>query len=170
MEVTSKFRNGSNARLTKALFQEFAGEDKSRILYTLKPEDTNYPSIYRLYIFEDDLTEYTFANKYFENWEHWEMVAQSPWFKPFIARWRKELRLKLESLAMTHIVAEMKDGSSKNKYSAAKTVLDQINKQKPQRGRPSKEEVQGELIRQTHAERTLQDDLKRVMNNGGVDT
>lgn len=144
------------------MFQEFAGEDKSHILYNLKAEDTDHPSLYLLYIAEDDITEYTFANTYFENWEHWDMVSQSSWFKPFVLRWRKELRLKLESIAMKNIVAEMKDRNSKNKYSAAKTVLDQINKSKPTRGRPSKEEVQGELIRQTHAERELIEDLKRV--------
>lgn len=90
------------------------------------------------------------------------MIANASWFKPFIQRWRRELKLKLESLAMQNIIAEMRDKSSKNKYSASKTVIDQINKQKPLRGRPSKEEVTGELKRQTHAERQLLEDLKRV--------
>lgn len=64
---------------------------------------------------------------------------------------------------MKNIVAEMKDKTSKNKYQASKVVIDQINKTRPVRGRPSKEEVSGELKRQTHAERELQKDLQRVM-------
>ena len=162
-----KFRNGSNARYTKSLFQELTN-DPEAVLYTLKSEDTEVPSLYKLYIAEDDVTEYTFANKYFENWEHWDMIASASWFKEYVSRWRKELKLKLESLALQNIIKEMRDPNSKNKYAASKTVLDQINKNKPLRGRPTKEEVKGELKRQTFAERQLAEDMKRI--SGDADT
>lgn len=158
----SKFRNASNTRYTKSLFQELATE-KDQILYSLKAEDAEFPSLYKLYISEEDLTEYTFANKYFENWEHWELISESLWFKPFLAKWRAELRLKLESQSLIAILEEAKDRKSKNRFAANRIILEKIQKATPRRGRPSKEEVQGELKRQTHIERELQEDMKRIM-------
>lgn len=157
------FRNASNTRYTKSLFEELCGADKSTALYSLKTEDGQFPSLYLKYIAEDDLTEYTFANKYFENWDHWEVISNTEWLKPFLVKWRKELKLKIESVALKNIVDEARNKNSRNKFTASKTILDRLAKDKPVRGRPSKDEVSRELKRQTFAERELAADLKRVL-------
>src|SRR3990167_1337022 len=92
------FKNASGARLTQALFYEETGADKSSVIYTLKDQDhEGFPSLYRLYIEMEDILEYEFANKYLDNWSHWEWLTQAGWFKPYVLRWRKELELKIRS-------------------------------------------------------------------------
>lgn len=157
---SSKFRNERNVRYTKSLFFELVDE-KATTLYSLRSEDCERPSLYRLYLAEADLTEYDFANKYFEGLDHWEIICKASWFRPLVTKWRRELRLKLESQVFKAIVQEAEEPDSKNRFSANKMIWEKLQKANP-RGRPTKEEVEGELKRETHAEKQLQEDLKRI--------
>ena len=65
--------DGSGKPLTQGLFLEIGYSDSA--LYTLKDNDHEYndkalPSIKRLYLEMEDVTEYEFANKYFLGWSH----------------------------------------------------------------------------------------------------
>lgn len=99
----SKFK-GYNSLLFKPLLLEFTrDDDKSRVLYTLQPEDNEYPSLRRLYLEERDLSEYTFAMKYFYNYTHWERLCNMEWFKPYVESWRRELEAYYQSLALSRL-------------------------------------------------------------------
>jgi hypothetical protein len=171
----SKFRNKSGVRLLKALFLETNRNNKDQILYTLKEIDwKGFPSLYRLYIEIEDLTEYQFAIKCLESWDHWLVLCETEWFKPYISRWRDELKLKIASEALQRIKTEARDDESKNSFQANKILIDRpweknrgVISDPPStnvngRGRPSKQEVQNELKRAAQEERELEEDLERI--------
>lgn len=143
--------------------------DKSTVLYSLKDHDhEGYPSLYRLYMEMEDVTEYEFANAYFDNWEHWEMLLACKWFHPYISRWRRELDLKFKTEAIKVIRHELKEQGSKNKFQAAKMIIDRVWENKEakgptaKRGRPVKDNTETEdQIEQENLVSMLQD-LKRI--------
>lgn len=168
MLETNKYRNKTNTRYLKALFFEKTLEDKSTVLYTLKDTDHNgYSSLYRLYMEMDDLTEYEFANTYLDGWEHWQMLCNCDWFKPFIARWREELELRTKAKALKAIKEEA-DAGTKNSYSANKVLLeggwkkDAEKKATPGRGRPSKDEINKQAVIEAEKKTRLTEDFKRM--------
>jgi hypothetical protein len=167
---TSKFRNGSGQLLTTDLFFELAMDSK-KSLYTLKPFDLIvdnekvYPSLKKLYLEEEDITEFTFAEKYVESYAHWERLLQSRRLKEHFDQWRKELLLKIKSRALKGII---RDSVKDNKYEANKFILTNgwvdktENDTGKKRGRPSKEEIKNELVRQAEIDKDLMDDLNRI--------
>ncbi len=164
----TKFKDKLGRKKTKALFYEY-NPDKSQVLYTLQDEDKgDIPSLYRLYMELGDLTEYEFAVQHFYNWEHWKMLCSISWFIPHIARWREELDLKTKAEALKRIKAEAKDPKAKNTFSANKVLIDRSwENSKPKkptpRGRPTKEEVLGELKREVQESKELDKDLQRIL-------
>lgn len=150
VQVSKKnFRGATGVLLTKVLFWENCiGMDKSYVLYTLKNEDflanngVTYPSLYRLYMELEDETEWEFANKYLDSYEHWERIVSAPWFKEYIERWRKELELKLRNRHLKNI-KDMAEEGGREGFQANKYLLDKayLDKPKAKRGRPSKKEI-----------------------------
>lgn len=162
----SKFRNSTNGRYLKGLFFEQTLADKSSVVYTLKDWDhLSYPSLYRLYMEMEDLTEYEFANAYLDGWEHWEMLCQCEWFKPYVERWRKELTLKIQARALKALRAEA-ESSSKNAFVANKFLVDKgwVDKSEKAhgRGRPSKDEVKKAADAIALSDKRLEEDLQRL--------
>lgn len=143
--VANPFRSSTNQRLLKGLFYEQTLADKSSVVYTLKDKDhEGYPSLYRLYMETNDPTEWKFANKYLDGWEHWEMLLACTWFKPYADRWRKELELRMKSESLARIMTEAKT-ASKESFQANRYLLEKGWEPKASsthgRGRPSKDEV-----------------------------
>lgn len=107
-DFSTKFKTSSGVLLTKTLFYEFAyitDNDKKNVLYTLKDHDyQGYPSLKRLYLEEADLTEYKFAIKYFNDYDHWISLASKPWLSDFVASCRRELELKVRSDALKALI------------------------------------------------------------------
>lgn len=165
METVNKFRNpASNQRLLRALFFEETGADKSTVLYTLKDVDhQGFPSLYRLYMELDDPTEWKVAQELMDGWEHWEILCNCTWFKPYIARWRKELELRMKSQALVRIKAEAKTGS-KESFGANKYLLEKgwEPKSGSSRGRPSKDEITKAANEIARADSQLSEDFKRL--------
>lgn len=168
--MNPKFRNNSNGRYLKGLFFEMTPSDKSSVSYTLKDWDHTvdgvvYPSLYRLYLEQEDLTEYEFANTYLDGWEHWEMLTSCSWFKPYAERWRKELALKVKARALNRLKAEAASSSKNsflaNKYLVEKGWVDKTDNHG--RGRPSKEEVKAAANEIVLSDRRIQDDYDRLM-------
>lgn len=177
MQEIDKFKNPTQGtKRTKSLFTEFSASDKTYTLYTLQDEDkAEYPSLYRLYMEMGDLTEYEFATKYFYNWEHWKLLCTLEWFIPHVARWREELDLKTKAEALKRIKEEAKDPKAKNTFSANKILIDRSwenSKPKAPRraGRPSNEEVQGELKKEVKEAKVLDEDYKRVFGDYGTNS
>jgi len=165
-EATSKFRNVSGTRYLKALFFEY-NPDKSVVVYTLKDRDhEGFPSLYRLYMEAEDVTEWEFANQYLDGWEHWQMLCECNWFKPYVERWRQELELKLRARALARIMKEAAT-TSKNAYNANKYLSNAEwrgpEEAKAKRGRPSAAKIKEEAQRIVDAENLIKDDYTRIL-------
>jgi hypothetical protein len=160
----AKYRNSFNNRLTRALFLELNTETMEQVLYTLKDEDVGeYPSLKRLFMEAGDPTEYIFAESYFENFEHWEIICEASWFAPYIAQWRKELVLKIKANALLNIQQEADEGG-RNAFAANRFLLTNgwIEGPTTKRGRPSKTEVKEEARRIAEDHFRLDSDIKRM--------
>lgn len=140
----SKFKNINGVLFLKELFWELAG-NKDNALYTLKDEDHEvngvlYPSLYRLYMEANDITEYQFALRHLHSWEHWKSLASAPFFQPYVAKWREELEVRQRSEALAKILQASK-GSTRDSFVAAKYIAEGWDKPSKGRGRPSKQEI-----------------------------
>lgn len=164
MPAISKFTNDSGARYTKSLFYETTYADKSTVVYTLKNGDhKGYPSLYKLYMAEDDPKEYRFVQKYLADWEHWVQLCDLSWFQPYVQRWRQELQLKLESEALYHIISEARAGR-KESFAANKYLLEKgwTDKVKDPVGRPSKDSIKRAAERMITDNSRVLDDFNRL--------
>ena len=165
---TNKFRSAINTRYLKGLFYEQTGADKSSVVYTLKDIDhNNYPSMYRLYMELDDPTEWKVATTLVDGWEHWEMLTSCSWFKPYVDRWRKELEVRMRSIALNRIKTESKI-SSKDSFMANKYILEKGWEPKEtstsKRGRPTNDEIKKAANEAASAEARLSADFSRMIN------
>lgn len=166
----NKFKNINGVYYTNDLFYEQSYADPINVLYTLKDIDyKDYPSLYRLYMEEEDLLEYTFANKYLDGWLHWMRICEASWFVPLITRWRQELDLKLKSRALISIKQEAGDPHSKNRWAAAKYLIERgwepkKTQTEKKEERASKESIRTEARRLQEEQKRLQADLGRVTN------
>lgn len=162
----SKFKNSIGAYLLGALFYEQTLADKSQVIYTLKDRDhLGYPSLYRLYMEADDPTEYTFAIANLDGWEHWERLCESPWFQPYIAKWRRELEVRFRALSLLNIRAVANDPKAKESYQANKFLVGQGWKEggpKRKAGQPSKQEIKSEAHRLASISQSLDEDFQRI--------
>lgn len=161
-----RFKNASGLKLTKALFFETNIIDKSQVVYTLKDHDhLGFPSLYRLYMEEEDLIEFDFANKHLDSYQHWEELCNCEWFKDHVSRWRKELHLKIQSKALKAIKAKSRT-DSKDALAAQRYLLERgwepKNTDTNRRGRPSKEEIKKEAIQIAENDKMLDEAAKRI--------
>lgn len=95
-----------------------------------------------------DPTEYLFANTYLADWQHWCTLCEAEWFKPYVARWREELELKLKAEGLARIIQEAKEPGREG-HSATKYLLEKGWEKdgRPTKGRPSKEAIRTEAHR-----------------------
>lgn len=129
--------------LTQSIFLEF-DYNTDLAVYTAKDYDHEYngklyPSLKRLYLQEEDPTEYIFANKHLAGWPHWQRLCDNKWVRNFINQWREELEIKLRAQA----VRALRDmcNSENGNFQAAKFLADRgWDKRAP--GRPSKAELE----------------------------
>lgn len=183
----SKFRNSQNGLRTKQLFVEHnrtAGREGAlysisrvdKVRKVVDPETNEityktYPSLYQLYMRENDPLEHEFAMKYFESWFHWQEVANSTWMKPLIDSWRQELELRIQSDALKAIQAEAindtKYSYAANLYLAKKSWKDKETPKEPApekrlRGRPSKASIAEEAAKIASQQHDIWEDYKRL--------
>lgn len=150
-----------------SLFQEGYDKRGPAAVYTLKDQDTDVPSLKRLYLEEADLTEYTFATKYLGGWDHWQVLLASDFVRPHVDKWRTELELKLKAEALKRMideaVADGRNAFAANKFLVSNGWVDK--KAEPQRrGRPSKADVKAEALRIAQQTDSVDEDFERLMN------
>lgn len=129
-------------------------------LYTIRDHDhKGYPSIVRLYLEMEDLTEWEFANTYFGGWEHWQRLCDG-FLRDHVIRWRNELELKVQAKALKQVQIEAESGGKNalqaNKYLLAKGWV------RDRRGRPSKAEIQASAKTIAASDTRVTEDLKRL--------
>lgn len=169
MEIDkSKFKDEKGRYIVQGLFLE----DRYNVdlaVYTLDGVDKEYkgqlfPSLKKLYLEEGDPEEYLFANKYLFDWKHWQRLCKNAIVGKHIEEWREELRLSLRSEGIATMINL---AVNENSYQAAKWLSDE-GFIKKQRGRPSKEEVEGEKRRRAQVEKEFEDDFELLqLHQGG---
>lgn len=126
--------------LTQSLFLEIGYSEFA--IYTLKEYDHTYngvvyPSLKKIFIKEEDPTEYVFAEKHLLGWQHWKRLCENKVIARHIDEWREELELKIRSQAVRDMMNLC--ASESGNYSAAKFLADR-GWEKRAAGRPSKAE------------------------------
>lgn len=160
------FRGVDGSRLIRPLFFELCLADKSKCLYTLKHRPhQGLPSLYHLFMACDDPTEYKFANKYFEDWDHWLQVRGNSTVKEHVEQWQKELEVKIKADALVRIRSEAKAGKINsfqcNKYLLEKHWVDKESV-KGSVGRPSKDEIKRQAEVLFESKIKADDDWNRI--------
>ena len=155
--------DSSGKPLTQGLFLEI-GYGESAV-YTLKDNDHEYggkllPSIKKIYLEMEDVTEYDFANRYFLGWGHWQRICNNKVLRKHIDEWRAELELKLRSRAAKLMVQQAEGGS----YQAVKWLADRGWDLK-KAGRPTKEDVESEKRAMAKAESEYGSDVVRLFGD-----
>lgn len=165
MSTKSIFKNSSGTRYLNALFYETTGADKSTVVYTLKDRPhEGYPSLKEKYLAADDVTEYQFSIQYLDGWEHWQMLTECVWFKPYLEIWREELREKVRSRALATI-RQIADDGEKDALAANKYILEWLRKPKEavKVGRPRERAAPGKLTLVQPSNTEVDDDYNRIM-------
>lgn len=147
----SQFKDSGGRYLTQSLFLEF-NYNTDFAVYTFDGEDKEYkgkvyPSLKRLYLEAEDLTEYTFARQHLFNWEHWMKMKENKALRNHFDAWAEELEVYLRSQGLRSVV-EM----SEHNFQAAK-FLSEKGWEKRGVGRPSKsEQAREDRIRDSMSE------------------
>lgn len=155
----SKFKDAKGRYIVQGLFLE----DRYNVdlaVYTFDGEDKTYggkvfPSLKRLYLEHGDPKEYSFARKYLYDWNHWQRLCRNAIVSRHIAGWREELELNLVSEGVATLIDLAINEKS---YQAAKYLADR-GWDKSERGRPSNEQVEGELKRRADQEKEWSEDF-----------
>lgn len=136
----SKLVDTMGRPLTQSLFLEIGYSEYA--VYTLKEFDYEYkgslyPSLKKLYLKEEDPTEYVFAEKHLLGWQHWKRLCDNKVIRKHVDEWREELELKIRSQAIRDMMGLC--ASENGNFSAAKFLADR-GWDKRGAGRPSKAE------------------------------
>jgi hypothetical protein len=158
--MSNIYKNASGSYLLKQLFFETADTDRERCLYTLKSEDhEGYPSIRRLYLEENDESEFYFAKKYFDGWPHWKRLMNCSWFAEYLLELREELAVKNAA----DNLREMRLAASKGNISASRFLLEGSWRPKDSVGRPTKAKIKQEAEKLFMSDKDINDDLDRIL-------
>lgn len=146
--------------ITQSLFLELGYS--SLAIYTLKDDDYEYNgkffySLKKLYLEEEDPTEYIFANKYLLGIKHWLRICDNKQFTDIADEWRFELELKLRSQGIKAIIGAAKSGNQ----NASKWLSDKGWSDRSA-GRPSKTDIEREKKIRMGMEDEFSEDLKRL--------
>ena len=175
--MTSKFRTPTNnVRYTSQLFWDMWIElphDRRTCqpMFTLHEDKEGLINFRKEYVRDMDPTGYTTATRLLENFDHWGRLMGTKWFKEAKKEWDKELAAKMDAEATAVLQKILKGGDeikTSEQIAAAKVMLGKAKTvgKKPVvsvgRGRPSKEEVEGELKNQARLTKEEQDDLDRI--------
>jgi len=166
--------NGAVMPHTVSLFYGIDGAILEHCIFTIEDEDNLELGLYsfkKLYLSHLDPTEYEQAKYILNSIPHWERICRTGRLKPLIEDCRLELSKLIRSKAFKYIEKEaLVSDSSAVRLSAQKFLVGpgaalmypkdpEVTKK---RGRPSKDEVDGNLKQMSEDEKRMMDDLERV--------
>lgn len=160
------FKNSNQVYLGRELFFETSAmEQKPYVLYTLKSDDyqpegydQKLPSLRRLYLEEDDLTEFFVAEKYFDGQPHWKRLTSQEWFMKELAPLRDELQTKHQA----QYLRSLRDDALKGDKVTARYLLDRVEKSDQKAGRPTKAKIKQEAEKIVRESVDIKDDFLRL--------
>jgi hypothetical protein len=162
----NKFKASNGVYLLKVLFVE-NDPTKMTAVYTLKDEDHTvdnrvFPSLRRLFVESEDLTEYLFAETHLGGWGHWCKLKECSWF-PY-HQWREELEVRVKSKALRNVQDIVRDNKHKDNLQASKFILQDGWKKKERVGRTTKEKIKQEANSLFKEKSETAEDLERLKN------
>ena len=163
------FKNSNQVYLGRELFFETAAMDqKPYVLYTLKSDDYQpegyerpLPSLRRIYLEEDDLTEFFVAEKYFDGQPHWKRLTSQEWFMKELSPLREELQIKHQA---QYLRALRTDAISGDKVTA-RYLLDRSEKSDTRACRPTKAKIKQEAEKLVKESVDIKDDFLRLQEH-----
>lgn len=158
----SVFKDAGGRYLTQSLFLEFQ-YDPTFAVFTFDGMDKEYNgkkyiSLRKLFLEEEDPTEYNFAVKYLYDWEHWQRMNENKALRKHFDAWRDELEIKIRAGAIRAIRDMTADG---NNFQAMKFLADR-GWDKRGAGRPSKEEKERRHNIETRLDEEFGADIVRL--------
>jgi hypothetical protein len=146
----NKFKDEKGRYIVQGLFLEDR-YNKDLAVFTFDGEDKEYKgemfiSLKKRFIEYGDPNEYLFAKEYLYDWDHWQRLCQNKIISRHIEKWREELYNSLRSEGIQTLIDLGTEGKS---YQAAK-YLAECGWDIQKRGRPSKEEIEGEVKRRAN--------------------
>ena len=144
-EKKNKFKGNGAKWLTEGLFLETT-QPNENALYSLQPWDKRYkgtffPSLHKLYVELGDVSEFEFANLYFDCYQHWLLIKGRPFFQEYYAKMVAELNAKLRGKALKTMLDQVDGGEASQatlKYLADNDYMKKapVGKPKRSRGKP----------------------------------
>lgn len=163
------YKSPSNSWLSRALFWEEwiqmtheMRKDNLKPPFTLYHDRPGYISGRKTFVEFNDPTGYKWAMKYLGDYAHWKALLKCKWFVEALDVWIDELETKIRSEALDKIKEIQDEGQPAQSLVAAKYLAGFEWKAKGTRGRPSKQEVAGELKRATAILETEKTDAQRI--------
>lgn len=155
----NKLKDEKNRYIVQGLFLEDR-YNTDLAVYTYDGQDKEYkgkiyPSLKRLYLEHADPVEYDFAVTHLFDWPHWKRLCANKTVGAHIYDWREELALKLASegvLSLINLATE------KDSYQASKYLADRGWDVK-EKGRPSKESIEGYMKKEAEKQSEYNEDL-----------
>lgn len=131
-------------------------------VFTLFEERPGYISGRQTFVDIGDPTGYEWAIKYLGSWSHWLRLINTKWFKEALEVWQSELKVKTTAQALATI-QKIAEEEGKSQFAASRYIANrEWEKPTTGRGRPSKEEIDGELKRAIRHVEAEQEDLERI--------
>ena len=169
----NRFKAANGQHYIRQIFYELNTEGHELSLYTLKDYDIQVdgrtlPSIHNLYVALEDPSEYLFANKYFDNWGHWQKIANSTSLKEYVTAMREELAIKLMARSLQSI-KDLAKGDTRDSFQANKYLLEKgWASATGRKGRPTKDSVKKEAELLLKDKEDFKDDFDRMISQRGT--
>lgn len=119
-------------------------------------------SVRQMYMDAADLSDYEFAMELVGAWEHWEVIRDSSWFKPYHERYRAELEAKIRSQAINRYAQAAKAGDPGALKWFADKAWNKGSDEKRGKGRPSKAEKERKLTEMVQSDRDAEAAIRRM--------
>jgi len=160
------YKGESGVWLTEALFyQKTVDKPKNRLicepvfdLYDTRPGLINCRTTF---VNLKDPTGRKWAMTYLGDWNHWLRLMRCAWFREAFEVWISELNLQLKSEAIAKALEIMNGENGAQALAAAKFIAT-AEYDKSVRGRPSKQELEGQLKKAAEALTVEDEDLARI--------
>ncbi len=147
---------------TAALFLEAPGVKDDSVRFSLHNDVEGLINARRSFVHEGDPTGYRWSEKYLDSFQHFERLLESSWFREAFDQWCRELHMKNQSEAIERIKEIASEGADTQRLAASKYIAEEGWKRTSTRGRPSKEDLKGELKRLTQIADVTNEDLERI--------
>jgi len=160
------YKDSAGRWMTSALFIEKVEEKGRKVIeppFSLSGRE-GYIDAKQTFLDLEDPTGTIWADKYLGGYEHLKRLLAAPWFQPEWDMWLEEMYTRMRAAAIKNIQdISILSESDAQRLGASKYIAERgWEKKRAVRGRPSKEEVKGELKRQVDMSSQTREEFERI--------